>query len=249
VLPIIGILITSNAYAEDQIFITQSGDINKVIFDGKWSYMTEWKESSLNTFNYNDGTIIQFRSAHDGNFIYFLIDDVSDTNITKISDQATICLSKNKTEITNMNDYCFISTLDGDSFVLQGNSSFGFNSNFRKINNPPDFIGIGNVSDSNDRYTDIPHASYEFRIPVDYIGRSDVYRIYVNVHNSYSNKIYSWPQNVSIDSIFKIPSTDKWGYMISPDKSLPEFPWPVLALVSSLAIISYMTRRSTVLYR
>lgn len=246
---ITGIFFTGIAYAEDQIFITQSGDIDKVIFDGKWSYQIEWKESSLDTFNYKDGTIIQFRSAHDVNFIYFLIDDVSDTVTEKISDKATVCLGKNKTETVNINDYCFISTLNGDSFVLQGNSSLGINSNFKKIDNPSGFIGIGNISDANDRYTNIPHASYEFRIPTDLVGRSDMYGLYVSVYNSHSNKIYSWPPNVVSDSLLKIPSSGKWGDLVSPDKSLPEFQWPILALVSSLAIITYITRRSAVFHK
>ena len=144
------------------------------------------------------------------------------------------------------NDYCFVAVLDGNSFTLQGDPSLGINSNFKKINNPPGFIGISTVSDDNDRYTKIPHTSYEFRIPTDLVGRSDMYGFYVQVYDAQLNKIHSWPENTTVDSLLKIPSPDKWGYLVSPDKSLPEFQWPIFALVSSLAVITYMTRRSVI---
>ena len=57
------------ASASEPIMITVSPSMDKVIFDGKWTFYTEWKQSSLNTISYNDSTLIQLRSAHQGNFI------------------------------------------------------------------------------------------------------------------------------------------------------------------------------------
>ena len=239
------------AYAES-IMITQSDVMNKVIFDGKWTYFYEWKRSGLTDLLYDDGTKIELRTAHQDNFIYVFIDNLSDTTIDKGADSATICFDtgNEKSLQSDSNDYCFVATLNGsNSFVLQGGSPLGINSNFKKIDSPPGFIGISNVSDINDHYTDVPHTSYEFRIPTDLVGRSDMYGFYVGVYDSHSNKIHSWPQSIISDSLLKIPSPSKWGDLVSPDKSLPEFPWPVLALVSSLAIITYMTRRSTIFHR
>ncbi|MHB8601226.1 MAG: hypothetical protein ACYC6W_00020 [Nitrosotalea sp.] len=239
------------AFAES-IDITQSDVMNKVIFDGKWTYFYEWKRSSFTDLSYNDGTRIELRTAHQNNFIYVFIDNLSDTSIDKGADSATICFDTkdNKNLKPDSNDYCFVAILNGsNSFVLQGGSPLGINSNFKKIDNPPGFIGISSVSDANDRYTDVPHTSYEFRIPTDLVGRSDMYGFYVGVYDSHSNKMYSWPQGITVDSLLKIPSPNKWGDLVSPDKSLPEFQWPILALVSSLAIIIYMTRRSVVFHR
>ena len=59
-------IITAEA---EPIMITVSSTMNKVIFDGKWTYGTEWKQSSLNTISYNDGTLMQLRTAHQENFI------------------------------------------------------------------------------------------------------------------------------------------------------------------------------------
>ena len=240
-----------SAYAES-IMIPQSDVMNKVIFDGKWTYFYEWKRSGLTDLLYNNSTTIELRTAHQDNFIYVFIDNLSDTTIDKGADSATICFdTKDEKNLqADSNDYCFITTLNGsNSFVLQGGSSLGINSNFKKIDNPPGFIGISSVSDANDRYTDVPHTSYEFRIPTDLVGRSDMYGFYVGVYDSHSNKIHSWPKSITTDSLLKIPSPSKWGDLVSPDKSLPEFPWPILALVSSLAIITFMTRRSVVFHR
>jgi hypothetical protein len=238
-------------YAES-IMIPQSDVMNKVIFDGKWTYFYEWKRSGLTDLLYNNSTTIELRTAHQDNFIYVFIDNLSDTSIDKGADSATICFdTKNEKSLkADSNDYCFVTTLDGsNSFVLQGSSPLGSNSNFKKIDNPPGFIGISSVSDANDRYTDVPHTSYEFRIPTDFVGRSDTYGFYVGVYDSHSNKIYSWPQSVTVDSLLQIPSPSKWGELVSLDKSLPEFPWPILALVSSLAIITFMTRRSPIFHK
>lgn len=245
------IIFGTNVVYADSIMITQSDVMNKVIFDGKWTYLYEWKRTSLTDLTYDNNTKIELRTAHQGNFIYVFVDNLSDTSIDKGSDSATICFdTKNDKSLKpNSDDYCFISVLDGNSFVLQGGSPLGISSNFKKIDNPPGFIGISNVSDANDRYTDVPHTSYEFRIPTDLVGRSDMYGFYVGVYDFHSNKIYSWPQNVIVNSILRIPNPSEWGDLISPDKSLPEFPWPILALVLSLAIITYMTRRSTIFHR
>lgn len=238
------------AYAES-VEISQSDVMNKVIFDGKWTYPYEWKRSSLIDLSYGDGTKIELRTAHQNNFIYVFIDNLSDTSIDKGADSATICFDTkyDKSSKPDFDDYCFVAVLDGNSFVLQGNSLLGTNSNFKKIINPPGFIGISSVSDINDRYTDVPHTSYEFKIPTDLVGRSAMYGFYVGVYDFHSNKIYSWPQSVTVDSLLKIPSPSKWGDLVSPDKSLPEFQWPILALLSSLAIIIYMTRRSSVFHK
>lgn len=238
------VIIIPDALGSNQIMITISSTMNKIIFDGKWSFLTEWKESSLSTLDYEDGTEIQIRTAHQDNFIFVFIDELSNTNFEKGSDSAMVCLDTNKIKpsIANSNDYCFSSILDNkNSFVLQGDSPLGINGNFKKISSSQ-FIGVGGISDQNDRYTNIPHRSYEFKIPTDLVGRSDVYGFYVGVYDSHSNKMYSWPQDVVVDSPLKIPSPNQWGEVISPDKTLPEFPWPTFALVSSLIVSIYLTR-------
>ena len=233
------------AFAVDPILITISDSMENVKFDGKWSNQIEWKESSLNTLSYDDGTTIQLRSAHHGNFLYFLIDVVSDVHLDKKSDKATICLDTNndKTPIANSDDYCFIISLDNKKpLVLRGDSPLGFNGHFDKITNPDGFIGISNVSDENDRYSKIPHGVYEFRIPTDVVGRKDVYGFYISVYDAHNNTVYSWPQEIKENLQFKIPSPSLWGEIVSPDKSLPESPIPIFLLVFSVFLTVVFTK-------
>ena len=236
---------TSLAFAEEPIMITSSGTMDKVIFDGKWTFTTEWKQSSLTTISYNDGTLINLRTAHQGNFIYVLIDEVSKTSFSKNGDAAVICFAKNdNSKIANENDYCFGNAFGGrNEFTLGGGSPLESTSNFVRIDNQADFIGISTISDENDRYTTVPHATYEFRIPTDVVGRYDVYDFYMGVYDAHSNKVYAWPDSLNSQGPLKIPSPDKWGQVVSPDKSLPEFSLPSLALLFSMISLVYFSRK------
>ena len=232
-----------SAFATDQIFITKSFDLDKVIFDGKWTFYTEWKKSSWNPLTYDNGTtIIDLRTAHQGNFIYVFVDDVKTTQWSSGKDKATICFDTNdsKNTVADASDYCFQTVLSGtEPITLQGDSTSP--GSFKTIPNPDGFIGVASISDANDRYTDVPHPGYEFRIPTDTIGRSADYGFYVSVYHSQSNKTYSWPQDIST-SASEIPSPNKWGELISPDKSLPEFPVPAITLLGSIIVVIYFSR-------
>ena len=229
----------------EPIKITISPGMDKIIFDGKWTYFTEWKASSLDTLHYDDGMIIILRTAHQNNFIYVFVDVVSDTHLDKNADRAMVCLdaSNDKNKISDTDDYCFLAILEGKSaFVYQGGSLVELNSDFKKIPTPGGFIGTGGVSDKNDRYSLIPHASYEFRIPTDLVGRSNNYGFYLSVYDAHTNKVYSWPQNLIVDKNIQIPNPSNWGEMVSPDSSLPEFESSMFILVPAFLIVVYITK-------
>lgn len=233
-----------NVVAATPIMITVSSDMDKVIFDGKWSHETEWKRSSLDTLFYDDGTHIQLRTAHQDDFIYVFVDAVSDIHLDKGIDRTVVCFDTNndKSLLPDSNDYCFVVTLDErEPYVLQG-GSLESDDHFRKITNPEEFIGLSSVSDENDRYSKIPHTSYEFRIPTGVVGRSDIYGFYLEVYDGHSDKIYSWPQDLISDSILKVSTPSTWGELVSPDKSLPEFEWPMLAILSAFSLTVYLTK-------
>ena len=231
----------TNVFAEP-IMITKSPNMDQVTFDGIWTHATEWKKSSLNSITTDQGTIY-LRTAHQGNFVYVFLDVILDTHLDKGLDKAVICFDteNDKNEFADSNDYCFTAILgENVGSTLQGESSLVAN-NFQNIPNVEGFIGIGAVSDENDRYSIVPHASYEFRIPTDLIGRSDNYGYYVGIYDDFTKTTYSWPSEIVLDE-FKIPSPKLWGEIISPDKSLPEFDLPFLALISSLVMIIVITR-------
>jgi hypothetical protein len=126
------------------------------------------------------------------------------------------------------------------AFTYQGDHTSVRTGFFNKIPNMDGFIGISTISDINDRYTPIPHPSYEFKIPTSLIGRESVYGFYFLVHDSHSKKTYTYPQNLNPESFVSSPS--QWGEIYSPDKSLPEFELPVLLLIMSISSIILLSR-------
>ncbi len=240
------LIINSPSFGEESesILITLSGDRNKVIFDGKWTNLEEWKKTSLDEFEFTDRTNIVLRTAHQDNFIYVFIDAVTDTNLDKGTDKAIICFDGNndKTLVAGNDDYCFgVSLGNNNGFTLQGGSNISLSNNFKKILNPDGFIAISTISDQEDRYSKIPHSSYEFKIPIELFGRSDNYGFYFSVYDGYSDKFYSWP-DINPTKPLKIPSPSLWGNIVSPDKSLPEFNLPLLMLLPALLLVILVTR-------
>ena len=239
-LTIISILLTISFIPislAEEIMITYTEDMDDLVFDGKWTFFGEWKRTSQTQILYEDNSLIQLRTAHQGDFIYVFIDVLRDYTLDKTSDRAMICIDGNndKTVISGYDDYCFGMGLNSKNpFVLQGGSNIPTKSYFNKIQSPNGFIGISATSDNEDRYSQIPHPSYEFRIPIELFGRSDNYGFYMQVYDLSKNKFYSWPQHIEVNN-YEIPSPSLWGTIISPDKSLPELELPIL--VFSLTII------------
>ena len=218
---------------EKNILITKSNSMKEIDFDGKWTFYQEWKQTSWNPIKSDENTVFHLRTAHQGNFIYVLIDVTSDTNANMGSDKATVCIDSknNKNEFLDNDDYCFIVQLKErnfidillnkqDNFVIQGDSQSKSFEELEKIK-VKEFVGIGTMSDKEDKYSGVSHASYEFKIPTELVGRSDNYGFYVSVFDADSNVVYSWPEDIKLEN-FDIPSPLLWGNLISPDKSLLE---------------------------
>jgi hypothetical protein len=226
--------------------------MDKIIFDGKWTFPIEWKYSSLNEFTH-DGVNIILRSAHQDNFMYFYVDALRDFTLNEGMDEAIICIDgqNNKNIIFDEDDYCFSAILGNkQGVVFQGNSTSKSTNNFEKILNPEDFIGLGGISDENNRYSKIPHVSYEFKIPIDIIQRSDNYGFYLYVYDADSSTFFTWPHELNKENSIKIHSPDKWGDIISPDKSLPELNLPLIVLmISILTIIIFQSKNNTLIKR
>ncbi len=233
----------TNIFAQEAIMITKSPKMDQVTFDGIWTHGAEWKVSSLDSIKIAKQGEIYLRTAHQGNFVYVFLDVTIDTHLDKNEDKSVICFDaeNDKNEFADSDDFCFIATLGKKiGTTLQGEASISSND-FKNIQNPDGFIGMGGISDENDRYSIIPHASYEFRIPTDLIGRSDNYGYYVGVYDDFTKTTYSWPSEIELDE-FVIPSPKLWGEIISPDKSLPEFEWAIIALLPALILVVFLTK-------
>ena len=229
------------SYAQT-IPISHSMKMDAVIFDGRWTFTTEWKASSLDKAR-TDGQPIYIRSAHLENYIYLLIDVVPDTTINKNKDSAMVCFDSenNQSPSPDDDDYCFFVKLaDKEPITLRGSNTDG---QLRIIQNYDGFIAIGDSSDENDRYSKVPHASYEFRIPIDLLQRSDNYGFFLAVFDFDKSETWTWPGGLEVDSEFKVPSPQEWGSIYSPDKSLPEYELPLFVLAFAILPIILATSK------
>lgn len=234
------LLANSNAQESEPIPITLSHTMDKIKFDGRWSFETEWKASTLSEFFYNDTEVI-LRSAHQGEFIYILVDPVTERSLDYMLDTAMVCFNSKYDNSEKHDDYCFIAVLGESGGTTLQRSDL----KFEQIPNHEQFIAVGNSSDNNDRYTAIPHPSYEFKIPIELLGRSDKYSFFFSMYDADKTKFYNWPTNLTRSDLSSIPESSYWGEIISPDKSLPEFHMLPIVFVSSLILIIYLTKISS----
>jgi len=234
----------SSAYAEE-FLISKTSTANDIIFDGKWTFATEWKHSSLYDLQYDDGRIV-VRLSHDFENIYVLLDVLTDRTKSHIADSAMICFDTNVDggNFLNNDDFCFQAAMDSSNpKMFQGGSNSVISGNLKNIENHPDLITVGGFSDNNDRYSKIPHATYEYKIPIEIIGYSDVYGFYIQVFDADKNIRYTWPEGSINEKFPYISSPDKWGKLISPDKSIPEFEFPLLLSIPAFLMVIYFSKK------
>ena len=248
-LPIFIFFLFPVAFGEqDFIPITASPDREKIIYDGIWTFTYEWKRSTLTDLRYEDNFQLILRSAHQGDYMYFLVDAPRDLQNNKSADFAIICIDagNEKSKVPDHNDYCFGSGLNNNNgFMLQGEGKSKLSSNFQKISNHEEFIAVSSISNFTYPHSKPLHPSFEFKIPIELFGRSNNYGFYFTMFESNSNQFYSWPQYVDPQKPLRIPSPQNWGNLISPDKSLPEFGYPLLIVISTfLAMIFFFKKFS-----
>jgi len=243
----VAVFTTPLAYAQSTIPITKSDYMDKVEFDGRWTFPKEWKPSSYNDII--DQRHVVIRTAHQDNYIYVMLDATIDTTIDKTKDYAIVCFDTKSDQSLkpDSNDYCFKVQLGSDkAFTLQGSDS----GEFKSAGNHKDLIAVGGVSDENDRYTPVPHPTYEFRIPIELLERTNTYGFYLQVFDHSNATTYAWPSEIIYENS-EIPSPSKWGIIFSPDKSLPEYDLPILVLILgtlSTVILSSKIKKINLFY-
>ena len=150
------------------IAITSSLSINEVTIDGKWTTPHEWEDATKISLNRgNEMTQIipgYFFIKDDKNFLYILIDYISDKNIDK-KDVAKICLDTNndKANAPGFDDYMIgldwstgnaseiIWKGNGNNWILEKKIQFGF-----KV--------VSTNDAEKDPYLKLPHLIYEFAV-------------------------------------------------------------------------------------
>jgi len=172
-------IFTNTAFAE-QIFITYRDDADKTIFDGKWTFQREWKSTSEDIVKFDDGQRLSVKTGHDYENLYVLVNFISDTSIQKSADKAIVCIDSkmNGGNVPQNDDYCFMVTVGSPRpITLQGGQTLAQSGYLKKIENHPGLIAVGGISDKNDRYSNIPHSTYEFKIPLEIFGKLHTFRL------------------------------------------------------------------------
>ena len=216
------VLLIDVAYADEPIKVTISSTLHDVQFDGEWTFRSEWKESSYDNFRFDNDEQIVLRTAHQDGFFYVMVNYLTDFTYHHIADRAIVCFDGYDTSIiADESDWCYaVSSESGNGHTLQGGSPIFQTSHFNLVKNHPDFVAHGGMSDKNDRYVTAPHATYEFRIPIEQIGFQDEYGFFVQVFDG--NDVKTYPKEFSGKYPQKIPSPTKWGKIFSPDRSISE---------------------------
>ena len=203
----------------EPIKVTISNTFDDVIYDGEWSFKQEWKASSLDSFRFNGNDLI-LRTAHQDDYMYVLIDVLGDVTNDHMADRAIVCFDgKDTSKMADDSDWCYVATRGSkNAHTLNGGSPVHRTSHFHLEKNHPDLIAIGGTSGENDRYLKTPHAAYEFRIPIEQIGFENEYGFFMQVFDG--KTVMAYPNEHSGKYPQKIPSPERWGMMISPDRSI-----------------------------
>lgn len=239
------------AYAQDiqegvnEIFISRTFAPFPVI-DGMWTIDREWERSTERMFIYEDEASIAVRVAHERENIYVLLDMVSDTTKDSGMDKAVVCFD---TEVNGGNrpdtdDYCFMAVFDGSftTYIGGGDTS----NTLSVIDNPSGVEMKAGVSDVFDRYSKIPHLTYELKVPIESLKRTDVLGFYTSVFDSNTKTSYSWPISLSQRDDIEIKKPSEWGKLISPDKSMPEFSAGAITIFAGVVLLGIVLMTSKI---
>ena len=209
-------------YADEPIKVTISSTLHNVQFDGDWTFMSEWNHSSYDDFRFDDDRQLVLRTAHQDGFFYVMVNYLTDFTYNHIADRAIVCFDGYDTSsMADESDWCYaVSRESGNGHTLQGGSPIAQTSHFNLVKNHPDFVAHGGTSGENDPYVTAPHATYEFRIPIEQIGFQNEYGFFVQIFDG--NDVKTYPKEFSGKYPQKIPSPMKWGKMFSPDRSISE---------------------------
>jgi hypothetical protein len=206
----------------DELFITYTDADSQIILDGIWSHKHEWKKSSETIVKQDEQQLFVLRYAHNYETIFVLVDVVSD-NFINSNDKAVLCFDSEMKKESSDSIYCFEKIFDKEIITFTNNPSL---KEYIQIKNFSGLNATSGESNEFDRYSKKPHTSFEFQIPINEIGRSDVYKFYAEIYDDEKNQIMTWPAN-SEDESLEISNSTKWGKMISPDKTIPEFSSPL----------------------
>jgi hypothetical protein len=199
---------------------------NECIIDGKWSYAEEWSDALEKSLNFVVGEgEAYFRIKHDNDYVYFLVDFVSDSK-PQVQDLAAILLDTENDggEMLQKDDLIVMLMFQTPRKAV---SAIAWGTGKDRIEQfpekqfqpyPEDFeMAVMNVA-SEDPHSLDPHMVYEFQIPKSYL-KSDIVKFYVMVASDSSKNTACYP-------VVDANMVDSWAELEFSDKTLEELTKP-----------------------
>jgi hypothetical protein len=209
---------------------------NPVTIDGKWTTSIEWKDALEMPIGFVKGSgQAYFKAKHDQNYLYVLIDFVSDT-ASQANDWAALAIDVN-------NDGA--STPQTDDLLLMGrwNSQTDFITAMTTgtgtawgswvIGLTGGFSVAASSDTSNDPYSTSPHLIYEFQVPMSKLNATGIG--IEGVASDREVNMGAWPLN-------DMNAPSGYAYMTYSSEVLPEFPTVALTLPLLLAAAIFVLR-------
>lgn len=241
------------AAAQQQMIITlpATGDTDELVLDGFWTTSDEWSKASETYQNYTDGTQLVIRGMHDGTFMNILLEMPQDY---VVEGRAAICFDtlNDGGPYMEPDDVCFLLGQTLEEFHGNGRTTL-----MQETGLHIDADGKRGLSGSNSPYEfGRDHVSYEFRIPIDYIGGANrtqfgFYVVYETREEATNYTYhYSWPDYESSSSL-RVAPPRSWGIMTtSSTAEVPEFPLPLVGLFAGLiGMVAVASRTMRILRR
>lgn len=242
----------SVAAQQQMISLPATDDMNVPVIDGSWTTTDEWSKASETYQNYTDDTQLVIRGIQDGAFLHILLEMPRDY---VLDGRAGICFDtlNDGGPYMKPDDVCFVLGQRLEEFHGDGRSTL-----MQETGLLMDVEGERGLSGSRSPYeSGKEHVTYEFKIPVDYIGSSGnqtqfgFYVVYETRGESTNyTHYYSWPDYESSSSL-RVAAPRGWGIVTIASNSnstteVPEFPLPVVGLIAGLIGIIVVARRTTI---
>lgn len=185
------------AYSFEDMFVlvsnldTEKGEIEKgapsidgIFTEGEWDGAYETSQS------YEEGEM-KILAMHDADYIYIMLTLVNDLS-EDAADTAYVCFDTDHDGgESDENDYCFSVNMLKEIKTLTGIETAGIGRDWKEQNENPE--GLEASSGLSSVYSENPHAIYEFKVPLVFLGHSDEYGFYAVIIDGKSNKKYAVP--------------------------------------------------------
>lgn len=223
--------------------LSEDADASTTI-DGVWTTPEEWSKASETFVNYTDGTQLIIRGKHDLKSLYFLLEMPQDY---LLDGHAAVCFDTldDGGPYMKADDYCFVlGSTDLKEYHGDGRTTL-----MQESGSNQQIVASRGLSNENSPYkSDKNHVSYEFKVPMEYLGDHGVdYGFYVTYdtrgQTANYTYYYSWPDYKSA-SYLRVVSPRDWGQVeISSDTVVPEFPVPVIGIIAgTIGVVAVITR-------